>query len=224
MFSILRPHLIYEDISSDIVEHDIDCDAEEWSYNGKNVYRGLIDQKYIDEKLHVYWLYDDNSKKVGLAEHESDSPEIFKALWIYENNPFATLYQNLEWKETGTTLWSKLSNEAYQDCLEQDFKNVFDDALKNNTLILTPSNLKQDLFIYECEKCTHKSFLAMNGHSSVKKIPLVDLNHYSLLFLDDSFLVFDPPLDFTPFLSRQPHDACVQEQTLMPVQESGPPE
>jgi hypothetical protein len=224
MFSTLRPHLIYEDISSDIVEHDIDCDAEEWSYNGKNVYRGLIDQKYIDEKLHVYWLYDDNSKKVGLAEHESDSPEIFKALWIYENNPFATLYQNLEWKETGSTLWSKLSNEAYQDCLEQDFKNVFDDALKNNTLILTPSNLKKDFFIYECEKCNHKSFLAMNGHSPVKKIPLVDLNHYFLLFLDDSFLVFDPPLDFTPFVSRQRHDDDVQEQQLRQAPESVPPE
>ena len=216
--------MIYEDISSDIVEHDIDCDAEEWSYNGKNVYRGLIDQKYIDEKLHVYWLYDDNSKKVGLAEHESDSPEIFKALWIYENNPFATLYQNLEWKETGNTLWSKLSNEAYQDCLEKDFKNVFDDALKNNTLILTPSNLKKDFFIYECERCNHKSFLAMNGHSPVKKIPLVDLNHFFLLFLDDSFLVFDPPLDFTPFNSRRPHDGDAQEQTLMQVPESGPPE
>lgn len=216
--------MIYENISSDIVEHDIDCDAEEWSYNGKNVYRGLIDQKYIDENLHVYWLYDDNSKKVGLAEHESDSPEIFKALWIYENNPFATLYQNIEWKETGTTLWSKLSNEAYQDCLEQDFKNVFDDALKNNTLILTPSNLKEELFIYECEKCNHKSFLAMNGHSPVKKIPLVDLNHYFLLFLDDSFLLFDPPLGFNPFVSRQHHDACVQEQQLTQAPESVPPE
>ena len=210
MFSILRPHLIYEDISSDIVEHDIDCDAEEWSYNGKDVYRGLIDQKYIDENLHVYWLYDDNSKKVGLAEHESNSPEIFRALWIYENNPFATLYQNLEWKETDTTLWSKLSNEAYQDCLDKDFKNVFDDALKNNTLILTPSKLKEDFFIYECEKCNHKSFLAMNGHSSVKKIPHVDLNHYSILFLDDSFLLFDPPLGFK--LMTQQLDGDVQAQ------------
>jgi len=210
MFSILRPHLIYEDISSDIVEHDIDCDAEEWSYNGKDVYRGLIDQKYIDENLHVYWLYDDNSKKVGLAEHESNSPEIFRALWIYENNPFATLYQNLEWKETDTTLWSKLSNEAYQDCLDKDFKNVFDDALKNNTLILTPSKLKEDFFIYECERCNHKSFLAMNGHSSVKKIPRVDLNHYSILFLDDSFLLFDPPLGFK--LMKQQLDGDVQAQ------------
>jgi hypothetical protein len=210
MFSILRPHLIYEDISSDIVEHDIDCDAEEWSYNGKDVYRGLIDQKYIDENLHVYWLYDDNSKKVGLAEHESNSPEIFRALWIYENNPFATLYQNLEWKETDTTLWSKLSNEAYQDCLDKDFKNVFDDALKNNTLILTPSKLKEDFFIYECEKCNHKSFLAMNGHSSVKKIHHVDLNHYSILFLDDSLLLFDPPLGFK--LMKQQLDGDVQAQ------------
>ena len=105
MFSILRKGLLYKNVSPDIVEHDIDIDADQWSYNDKDVYRGSLDPEYISQNLNVYWLYDDDSKRVGLAEHESEHPEEFKALWFYDN-PFATLFQDPSWKSNEKTLWS----------------------------------------------------------------------------------------------------------------------
>ena len=93
MLSSLRTGLIYTNISTDIVEHDLDVDADQWSYDGKDVYRGSVDPEYLSKDLNVYWLYDDNLKRVGLAEHEAKEPEVFKALWFHDN-PFATLYQD----------------------------------------------------------------------------------------------------------------------------------
>ena len=93
MLSVLRKGLVYKDISPDIVEHDLNTDAEQWSYDDKDVYRGTFDPRYTSQGLNVYWLYDDNLNRVGLAEHEANEPEVFKALWFHEN-PFATLTQN----------------------------------------------------------------------------------------------------------------------------------
>jgi hypothetical protein len=162
MFSILRKGLVYKNISSDIVEHDVDIDADQWSYDGRDVYRGLHDTTYIPNNLNVYWLYDDDSKRVGLAEHEADAPEVFKALWFYDN-PFATLFQDSNWKSTEETVWSKLTNEAYQDCLEDDFKTVFQRALKSGVALVTP-----ELVIHE-------------------KIPS---SVGSYIFLDDDFVIY----------------------------------
>ena len=121
MFSLLRKGLLYTDISPDIVEHDEDMDGDLWNYDGVDVYRGSFDPKYVSEGLRVYWLYDDNSKRIGLAEHDMDTPEVYKALW-FRDTPFGTLLQEEGWKSKNTTLWALLSNEAYQDCLESDFK------------------------------------------------------------------------------------------------------
>ena len=111
MFSLLRKGLVYKNISSDVVEHDLDIDADQWSYDGRDVYRGSVDPDYINNSLNVYWLYDDDSKRIGLVEHESDNQAEFKCLWFYDN-PYATLFQDTAWKSTGKTLMSKLSNEA----------------------------------------------------------------------------------------------------------------
>lgn len=199
MFSVLRKGLIYKNISSDIVEHDLDIDADQWSYDGKDVYRGSIDSDYMDHKLNVYWLYDDNSKRVGLAEHDVDEPEVFKALWFREN-PYAMLYQDDTWKSTETTLWSKLSNEAYQDCLENDFSTVSDVALSSGTLLVTPELLINNSEIYSCEKCGKKSLMKSNVCSTASS-SILDFNQFSILFLDDNFVIY----------FKQPCDASSQE-------------
>ena len=67
MLSVLRKGLVYNNISTDIVEHDLDVDADQWSYDGKDVYRGSVDPEYLSKDLNVYWLYNDNLKRVGLA-------------------------------------------------------------------------------------------------------------------------------------------------------------
>jgi len=60
MFSLLKPSLVYKDISPDVTDQDEDYDASEWTYSGRNVYRGALDRSYSQWNLDVYWLYDDS--------------------------------------------------------------------------------------------------------------------------------------------------------------------
>lgn len=204
MFSSLRKGLLYENISPDIVEHDLDVDADQWSYDGKDVYRGSVDPDYLSKELNVYWLYDDNLKRVGLAEHEAKEPEVFKVLWFYDN-PFATLYQDESWKSTGSTLWSKLSNEAYQDYLEG--LNVYETALNSGVLLMTPKLLVESPTIYGCETCGKKSF--EKGSCSQSQLTL----DFPVLFIDDDFILYER---VTPH--QQPDAACVEAQSSEQVE------
>ena len=189
MFSILRKGLVYTNLSSDIVEHDLDIDADQWSYDGKDVYRGSVDPEYLKHNLNVYWLYDDDSKRIGIAEHDPDDRVIFKSLWFHDN-PYATLFQDSLWKSTATTLWSKLSNEAYQDCLDTDFKTVSLQALNSGVLLVTPEMLINKPDLYTCEKCNKKSLMASdNCHQA--SVSVLDFNQFSILFLDDDFVIYE---------------------------------
>lgn len=185
MFSLLRKGLVYNDISPDIVEHDEDIDADQWEYDGKDVYRGRSDPRYTD--LNVYWLYNDNLNRIGLAEHEIDEPQIYKALWFYEN-PFATLYQDPSWETKNKTLWSMLSNEAYQDCLEDDFKTIFDRCLSSKYRLVTPSMLINPPTVYECKKCGKQSLTKLSCSDLIEKSYL---DFQNLLFVDDSFVLHE---------------------------------
>ena len=187
MFSLLRKGLVYQNVSSDIVEQDLDVDAEQWSYSERDVYRGNPITEYLKYNLNVYWLYDDNSMRVGLAEHELDSDEIFRSLWFFDN-PFATLTQDERWKSTEKTFWSLLSNEAYQDCLENDFKNVEDLAIQSGVLLMTPKRLIEAPSIYECETCGKKT-LSGSSNCLNAKISVLDASNYSICFLDDDFVI-----------------------------------
>ena len=186
MYSILKPDYVYRDISEDIADHDDDYDAEEWNYNGRDVYRGSLDRSF---EWNVYWLYDE-VKRVGLAEHDPENPEIFHALW-FRNDSFSTLFQE-DWKTKDSTLWSVLSNEAYQDCLEDDFKTVIDRTLDMNIRIVTPEMILNMPEIHECSKCGKKSLLSLNGCSEIKRPYIADS---SVLFVDESFIMYTAPPD-----------------------------
>ena len=185
MFSILRKGLVYKNISQDIVEHDLDIDVDQWSYDQKDVYRGSIDREYLSYNLNVYWLYDDDSRRIGLAEHDSDDPAIFKALWFYEN-PYATLFQDPQWKCTNETLWSKLSVEAYQDLLEDDFKYVSDACLQSGRMLITPDMLIETPEMFTCETCGKKSLTKPNSCSVVSSP--VQFSQFSILLPSAHFL------------------------------------
>ena len=214
MLSSLRKGLVYNNISSDIVEHDLDVDADQWNYDGKDVYRGSVDPEYLAKDLNVFWLYDDNLKRVGLAEHEAKEPEVFKSLWFYDN-PFATLYQDPNWKSTGNTLWSKLSNEAYQDYLEG--LNIHDEALNSGLLLVTPKMLIDPPKIYSCDKCGKKSLMAKDvcPQASVSEL---DFSQFSILFLDDDFVIYER-VHLTPQCDASSPEPPV-EQTESADQES----
>jgi hypothetical protein len=215
MFSLLKKGLVYKNISSDIVEHDLDIDADQWSYDGKDVYRGAIDPTYLDSGLNVYWLYDDNSKRVGLAEHDAEDAAVFHSLWFHEN-PYATLFQDEAWKTSGKTLWSKISNEAYQDLLELDFKTVHDQSLNIGVLLITPEILLNKPDLYTCEKCGKKSLMAKNSCPQAL-VSSLEFSQFSILFLDDDFVIYEKPT-----LPQPPPDACEQElqgeQNELPAQ------
>ena len=214
MFSVLKSGYIYRDFSEDIADHDDDYEAEEWNYNGRDVLRGCVDPKYPD--WNVYWLYDDNLTRVGLAEHDPESPEIFHSLWFHDN-AFGTLFQESGWKKRDITLWSLLTPEAYQDCLEDDFKTVFDRALGGKIRLMTPEFITNLPKVYSCPKCNKKS-LSLLSCSDVTVLGYL-FSEFSILFLDDSFIIYEAPNDsrvWSMLNLKPPHDACVQQE---PVQE-----
>jgi len=216
MYSILKPNYIYRDTSEDIADHDDDFEAEEWHYNGRDVYRGSLDRSF---DWNVYSLYDENSQRVGIAEHDPEHPEIFFALWFGDND-FSTLFQE-EWESKNATLWSILSNEAYQDCLLDDFKTVFDKTLNTNIRLVTPQMVMTMPEIHECPKCGKKSLLPLSGCPEVKR-PYVGPD-CSVLFIDESFIVYTAPTDSRVWSKVHPRpqqgddeagDQPVQEQEL----------
>jgi hypothetical protein len=199
MYSILRPSLLYTDISPDIAEHDEDHDAAEWAYSDRTVFRGALDGSYKNDGLDVYWLYDDDLNRIGLAEHESEDHSRFKTLW-FRNSPFGTLLQE-DWK-AGESIFTLLTPEAYQDVIDSDI------LLKGSHRIITPKYITDGLpELYECT--CGKSFSPMC--SAVKKV----VNITDPLFIDDSFIMYKPPVD-SKIWSRLglPRDACVQEQEV----------
>lgn len=190
MFSILRPTLCYKNISPEIASHDQDIDADEWDYNGKILYRGTVDPNYIKENLSVYWLYDSDLNRVGLSEHEKNDEETFEALWFHENE-FSTLLQE-DWVSLGKTIWSILSPEAYQDCLEDDFATLQDLTLCSDTRILFPEMIIKLPIVHDCLRCSKISISELKGCATVKKNYLVS-NH--IYFIDSNFIIYIPPSD-----------------------------
>lgn len=181
MLSRLRKGLLYP-VSQDITEHDLNTDVETWTYDDREVFRGNIDPEYLSQGLNVYWLYDDFNIRVGLAEHEQKDENQFAALWFKEN-PFATLFQQDGWTSTGETLWSKMTPQAYEDCLSKNIETPADliqhfPAMKAS--IITPSLL--DMKRSYCRSCFR---------SECKNNSIVHDGSSSLFFIDDDFVIYE---------------------------------
>lgn len=189
MLSRLRQTLIYTDTDPDVLDHDDDMDAEIYTFENREVYRGTFDPRYTSQNLDVHWLYDDNSKRVGLVEYESTDFSKFSVLWYYDN-PYATLLQEPDWKQQGKTLWSMLSEEAYQDCLDDNFETVISKSLNSPYRLVFPNSVHNPTELYECEKCGKRSLTLETSCSSMKKISFPN----SILFLDDSFILYSCPI------------------------------
>ena len=193
MYSVLRPDLVYTNVSADILEHDEDYDASEWSYSGKQVYRGAVDRSYTKWNLDVYWLYDDSLQRTGLAEHDMDDPSIFEVLW-FRDTPFGTLLQE-DWT-AGETLYSLMTPEAYQDA------SVGNVMLKLHGRLVTPDYVIHGIpEAWECTECGTRSFSQFEC-KSVKKIE-VSSNPF---FVDNSLVIYSPPPNSRLTLE---HGVCV---------------
>jgi hypothetical protein len=200
-------------VSSGVVEHDIDIDVHQWVYDSKDVYRGAIDPEYISHNINVHWLYDDDSTRIGLAEHETDDLAVFNVLWFHDN-PYAMLFQDVSWKPTDKTLWSTMSTDAYHDCLDDDFKTVHELALNSGTLLITPELLMNKPDLYICKKCNKKSLVKSNSCSTAEVTEL-DFNQFSKLFIDEDFVLYSK--------TSLQRDACDPQERVPEQQESPPP-
>lgn len=215
MYSRLRPELFYSNVSEDIVEHDDDIEVYPWEYDGREVYRGSFHPEYMKYNLNVYSLYDENLKRVGIVEHDADELEIYEVLWFYDN-PFARFYQDPEWTSSGKTVWSMLSSEAYQDCLEDDFKTVVERCLSSKYRLITPDMLVKKPTIYNCISCGKQSLSPLPRCKSVTQTPYFSLKNY--LYIDDSFIVYNPPSGYQP-----PSSASYEPEQQVPQQQESAP-
>lgn len=193
MQSLRRPELIYTDISTNVLDHDDEYDSEMIYIGNDKVYKGAIDARYTEYGLDVQWLYDDKSERLGLIEYESLDRDIYNVLWYY-GNPYSTFFQERDWKTSGKTVFNHINNEAYVDCLQDDFKNFTDSTLGGSTRVVTPSMLPNiPTCYYECSECGKRTLSANGGCRSMKKIDFSDVS--SILFLDDSYVIYTPPDD-----------------------------
>jgi hypothetical protein len=223
MQSVRRKDLVYNNVSTSVLEHDEDFDAEQLRIGDKFVYKGTIDPQYTEHGLDVQWLYDDSSDRVGLIEYETVDRTVYSVLWYYDN-PFGTFLQEPSWTCTGKTVWSLLKNEAYQDCLEDDFGSFIEMTLRSSTRVIFPNMLSnlQDHY-YECSKCEKRTLSATSSCSSLKKVLF---SNSSILFLDDSYVIYTPPVGsvITRLLPRGDDDQQAQERALPGEQEAQHPD
>ena len=187
-------HSIYP-VDESIAPFDLDTDVEEYNYDGRTVYRGNLDPEYSRDGLQVYWLYDEDNKRVGVAEHGSAG---HKCLW-YRDNVFSTLLQE-DWTVYDETVWNIMTDTAYNDCMKRGWTTV--EHLKTRTQALklvTPEDISAGKtsapLSSSCSRCLLSSKLypgcvVLGDYETRKKLTLFDT-----LFVDNDGTIYIPPGD-----------------------------
>lgn len=206
MFSRLTPGFVYNDISSDITENDLDVVADTWEMGGREVYRGTRDPRYTHANVH--WLYDDNLERVGCAEHSLEDHADMQLLW-FRDSEFGTLFQE-DWT-IDDDLWSKLPRHVFDRFLNEEWTTpakFLEHCLQGPMRIVTPSMLAHHLpTVYTCSKCGHKSLMKKEGCSMTPSV-LDFPDRSKTYFIDFDFVVHVPPVDSVVWSTLQPpqHD------------------
>lgn len=206
MLSRLRKGLVYP-VSTDITEHDLNTDIESWNYDDREVFKGNVDPEYLDKGVNVYWLYDDDNVRVGLAEHEQSDENQFAILW-YRSNPFATFFQDDGWISSDEQLWARMPQEAYEDCLRVGIQTPRDllkkyPAMKTRLVTLRDVLEAPDYICGTCLSPTCKKNVTKHETDQT-------------LFVDDDFVIYLPPQP-----SPKTEDAEQQEVALVLEERTG---
>ena len=190
MFSILNPKIVYRDTTTDISEHDIDAVSDLWDMDGREVYRGSLDPRYTH--ANVYWLYDDDLQRVGLAEHDTQNHANFQLLW-FKDNDFGTLLQEDDWDSPGD-IWSKLPSHVFEKFLAEGWTkpmSFLEHCLKSDLRIVTPDMIAGRIpMVYECKKC---GILSLSPHPCASPRVLDFPNRETTYFVDDDLILYVPP-------------------------------
>ena len=203
MYSILNPKVVYRDISTDISEHDIDVVSDLWDMDGREVYRGSRDPRYTHAS--VYWLYDEELRRVGLAEHSLEDHALFHLLW-FKDNEFGTIFQEDGW-DSPSDIWTKLPSHVFEKFLAEGWTkpmSFLEHCLKSDVRIVTPDMILGRLpMVYECKKC---GVVTLTPHPCASGRVLDFPNRETTYFVDDDLILYVPPPDSIVWdhLSGQP--------------------
>ena len=203
MFSRLTPGFLYNDISSDITENDLDVVADTWDMDGREVYRGTRDPRYTHAD--VFWLYDDTLERVGCVEHAIKDYADMRILW-FRDSEFGTLLQE-DWT-IDDDLWSKLPRHVFDRFLNDGWTTplgFLEHCLHGPMRIVTPNMLLKQSIVYTCSKCGHKSLKQKEG-CDMQPSYLDFPDRSKTFFIDSDFVVHVPPTDSTVWSMLQPHD------------------
>ena len=195
---MIGAHCVYP-VDETIADFDLNTDIEEYNYDGRAVYRGNMDPEYSKDGRKVYWLYDDENKRVGLAEHTGDQ---HVCLW-YRDNVFSTLLQE-DWSVYDETVWQIMSETAYDDCIRNGY-TVNDLKVRTQALqIVMPSDIVRAEFPRTCMRCfsaIEKGYPGCVADDNEKG----SLTLFDTLFMDEDGTIYIPPGDsrvYATFLRR----------------------
>ena len=201
MFSRINKEFVYNDISSDITENDLDVVADTWDVEGREVYRGTRDPRYTHAS--VFWLYDDNLERVGCVEHSLQDHADMQVLW-FRDSEFGSLLQE-DWV-VGDDLWSKLPRHVFDRFLNEGWTtpmSFLEHCLQGPLRIVTQSMLVNLPIIYTCSKCGRRSL--KNKDTCETTASILDFpDKEKVFFLDTDFVVHTPPSDSTVWSRLQP--------------------
>ena len=230
MNSILDARVFYDDISDEVTEHDVDVMSDLWNMDGRDVYRGSRDPRYTH--ANVYWLYDEDLRRVGLTEHSLADHADFRILWFYESG-FSTFMQEEGWT-TGPNVWSILPSHVYERCFSEGWttpRALLEQCLSSPYRIVSPDMLVALPNVYSCVSCNTSSLSPICVSNQMAPLDFPD--KAKIVFVDDDLVIHNPPSDSTIFtllgLSTQPpHDdgssKPVQQQQQERVQEQAHPQ
>lgn len=208
MESKLDPGFLYEDTECTITENDIDVVSDLWEMDGREVYRGSLDPRYTHAD--VYWLYNENLERVGLAEHSKIDHAVMHLLW-YQESDFGTLLQEEGWT-CAYDIWSKLPRSVFDRFVNEEWTtpdSFLEHCLHGPTRIVTPAMLRGLPMVYTCTKCERKSLKPVSGcEMTSARMDLPDKQ--KLFFVDFDMVVHVPPHNSTVwsrlgFRPEQPH-------------------
>ena len=190
MQSILDPIVIYQNVSRDICEHDVDVVSDLWNMDDRDVYRGSRDTQY--SHANVYWLYSEELTRVGLIEHSLTNHANFRILWFYEN-PFATFLQEDGWTQN-ESIWSVLSQAAVERFHADEWitpEQILQACLHGDSRILTLDTVLNPPTVHGCSGCGTRSFkrLACENMTAELTFPTKE----KIIFIDDDLFVCIPP-------------------------------
>ena len=192
MLSVRNPGKVYP-VAEDITELDMNMDAEEYNYDGKLAFRGNRDVHHSTEDVDVYWLYDDQSRRIGLVEHAGTE---HTALW-FRDNEFSTLLQE-DWQMHDKTVWSIMTQHVYEDCMRRG-TTVDNIQTYTGLTLVRPSDIGG---IRTTERCTQCSG-PRQPNCRVVQSTVHAFNPYTTLFVNDDGVIHIPPSD-SKILTVQP--------------------